>query len=453
MKELKQLQEKRGHLYKQLTDIRDLARKESRSLTSKENETFDSLATQIEELDASIAREVRAIGLESNKVRELSKQEERDLQKVSIGRILRHQAGMGEFAGNRTLDGIELEVINEGAKEAREMLAGGALRGVYIPSFVARRSNPAEKRTMSATGQTSTAGDQGGMTVATSPLGLVDAFFDSQVLTALGVTDLLDLKGNLRLPRLVRGTKPGHKPETGAADGYDPLTAQLSLSPKRLPTWVNVAEQLLVQSDQPILQAINLLLTNELSQEMQFQLLHGGGGSNTPVGVNGTSGISVVFAGGAASNATNADGAAPVWKDMVNLKRAVAALNANTDRSNFLFNEATVGALEFTPRVASTGDAFIIDDRFGRRILGKEPAVSNSVRSDLTKGSGTGLSAGFYGHWPDLIRAMWTGINLEVTRDTTDAKNGEYCLHAAVYYDGGVIRPQSFAVCRDFATA
>lgn len=433
---------------------------ESRSAKIKEAQALDlskpedrqkaaGIHKEIEAIDEQIVLEARQLELAGARAPKLSTHEERDIAKFSLGRALRASAGIN----SERMDGIEAELIQEGAREARE--AGiGSFKGIMLPRiFTRRQDRRREARDMTATGQTSVAGDQGGITIATTPTGLLDDFYNDDILESLGITTYDGLVGNLVLPRFVRGSAATHKSENGALDEVNPTTLSLSLAPRRLGEFVDVSEQLLNQSNANIAQALNNSVIAELRSAMQIALLHGtGSGANQPTGVAATTGITTVYAGGAAAVGTNADGAAPVWADMVNLKKAVAVLNANAAASNYLFNEALIGKLEMTLRAANTDSMYILDDRAGRRILGKSPAVTNAVSSALTKGSGTGLSGGFYGNWNDLVRAIWGGFNLEVVRDSTQATTGMYRIVGAVYYDGGVQRPKSFAYCKDFIT-
>jgi HK97 family phage major capsid protein len=443
MNKIKQLNEQRAKLLKDAAAL-DTSKTEDRSKVAQ-------LHKDIEGLDEQIILEARQLELTGQRAPRLSTQEERDLGKFSLGRALRASAGIN----SERMDGIEAELIQEGAREARE--AGiGSFKGIMLPRiFTRRQDRSAERRDMTATGTTSVTGDQGGITIATTPTGLLDDFYNNDILESLGITTYDGLVGNLVLPRFVRGSAATHKAENGALDEVNPTTLSLSLNPRRLGEYVDVSEQLLNQSNANIAQALNNSVIAELRSAMQIALLHGtGSGANQPTGVAATTGITTTYAGGASVIGTNADGAAPVWADMVNLKKAVAVLNANSAASNYLFNEALIGKLEMTLRAASTDSMFILDDRAGRRILGKSPAVTNAVSSTLTKGSsGATLSGGFYGNWNDLVRAVWGGFNLEVVRDSTLATTGMYRIVGAVYYDGGVQRPKSFAYCKDFITA
>ena len=50
----------------------------------------------------------------------------------------------------------------------------------------------------------------------------------------------------------------------------------------------------------------------------------------------------------------------------------------------------------------------ILVEAAGRRML-----VSNNVPSNLSKGSGSNLSAAIYGRFSDLLIGQWSGIEIE----------------------------------------
>jgi HK97 family phage major capsid protein len=290
MNAIKQLNEQRGQKLKDAQAIIETARGESRSLTPEEHNKVEGLHTEAENLTNTIAAEARQLALAGANVRQLSKSEERDVNSFDFAKIVNHLHRSAK-GGVTTIDGIEAEMVQEGEREARA--AGIQAGGIVLPRMLVRREN----RDMTASGTTSTTGDQGGMTIATEKRGLLDDFFNASVLRGLGSTVLEGLVGNIDLPRLTAGTDPAKKAENASADEVSPTTAMLSLSPKRLPAYIDISERLLAQSSV----AIEAILRNHLSTQMgavrEKSFWHGGG-TNEPTGIAGTSGIGSV-AGGA----------------------------------------------------------------------------------------------------------------------------------------------------------
>ena len=426
---LKSLNEQRGAELNKAHELRTKIESENRAPSGEEISSLRAINDRAEELATAIHEEARSIAAASQQVQELSRSEQRDVSRFDLGIVLR------SLAGNGNLDGVEAEIIAEGRKEARD--AGVAYRGVMLPRFAVRREN----RDMTATGTTSTSLDQGGMTIATEKRGLADDFYNASIMRGLGATVLEGLTGNLDLPRLVAGTAPAKKAENASADEVSPTTAMLQLSPNRLPAFIDMSEQLLNQSSSAIEAVVRASLTSQMLAVQEAAFFHGGG-TNEANGIAGTSGIGSVAGG------TN--GLAPTWAHLVGLETEVDTDNALMGRLAYATNGQIRGKLKTTAKVASTDSIMLLDDRNPNTVNGYPIAFSNAISRTLDKGTSSGVcSAIFFGNFADYIIGYWGGISLELLRDSTNAKTGLYTLVASTYYDGGVLRPKSFAAMLD----
>ncbi len=429
---LKQLQERRGSLVKEARQILDTA--ESRALSPEETNKLKGIEGEIDGLDETIHAEMRQIARESQNVPKFTEGEKRDIAKFDLSTVLNHLHRQARGAHGNALEGIEAEMIQEGDREARQ--AGIQSGGIFLPRMLVRR----EARDMTASGTTSVAGDQGGMTIATQKRGLLDDFFNASILRQAGATVLEGLRDNVDIPRLVAGTDPTKEAENAAADEVSPLTAMLSLTPQRLPAFIDISERLLAQSSVALEAVLRTHLTNQMLAIQERSFFHGNG-TNEAEGIAGTSGIGSVVGG------TN--GAAPDWADIVNLRKAVQIANALRGNVGYITNGDIEAKLAVTPKVASTDSQMILNE-FNGRLAGSNLWVTNAVKSDLTKGSATSTcSAIFFGNFSDYYIGYWGGISLEMVRDKTNAISGLYTLVANAYYDGGVARPKSFAAMLD----
>ena len=428
---LKKLQETRGAKVKELDAIFTAARKENRSLSADEATKYDGIEAEVRGLDANIEREVRHAATFSQNTITLSANEQRDIGRFDLAKTLR------SIVEGTTLDGIEAEIVAEGRAEARS--AGINSAGVCLPRFFVRRDN--EQRAVSATGTTSTTGDQGGMTIATNKAGLVDDFYNASILRQSGATVMEGLIGTLDLPRLTAGSNPAKKTENASADAVSPLTAMLSLSPKRLPAYVDIGEQLLRQSSSAIEAIIRKSITSQMLAIQETAFFHGGG-TNEANGIIGTSGVDVTSVVG------GTNGAAPTFAHIIGLETAVDAQNALLGNLRYFSNGQCRGKLKQTMKNASgTTAEFILGD--AGLVNGYQANFTNAISRTLTKGSSSVASAIFFGNAADYVIGYWGGLTLELIRDSANAKTGQYTLVAAAYYDGGVWRPKSFAVMKD----
>jgi HK97 family phage major capsid protein len=428
---LKTLNEQRGAKLQEAQTIRTKVEAEKRGLTDDERNTLRGINDEVDKINADITEEVRSIGQAASRP-QLNEREQRDVARFDISRALR------SLVSNQPLDGIEGEMHAEGAREARA--AGiGESRGLMLPMFMCSR----EARDMTATGQTSVAGDQGGMTVPTNKAGLLDDFFNGSIMRSLGATVLQGLSGNLDIPRLVAGTNPAHKTENAGADEVSPTTLMLELKPKRLPAFIDLSDQLLMQSSSAIEAIIRRHLTNQMLAIQEAAFFHGAQGGTDANGIASTTGIGSVVGG--------TDGLAPTYTHIVNLEERVDAQNAMQGSLAYATNGQIRQKLKLTPKQASGIEGnFILSDLAPNTVNGYRIEFTNAISRTLTKGNGGATkSAIFFGNFADYVVGYWGGLNLELIRDSTNAKLGLHTLVANTYYDGGVMRPKSFAAMLD----
>ena len=431
MNRIKQLNEKRGAKLKEAGAL-STDKTEDRSKIS-------ALHTEIEDLDSQIMIEARQLELAGQRSPKLSESEERNVVRFDTAKLLRHMHRSAKGSNVQALDGIEAEMVQEGEREARD--AGIASGGVMLPRILIRRAGREniEFRDMTVSGTTSVAGDQGGMTVATDKRGLLDDFFNASVIRQAGATILEGLTGNLDIPRLLAGTAASKKTENAAADKVSPATAMLSLSPKRLPAYIDISELLLKQSSSAIEAILRTHLTNQMLAVQEASFFHGGGTSEAN-GILGTAGIGSVAGG--------ANGAAPTFANIIALETAVDTTNALLGNLRYISNGQVRGKIKQTLRnPAGTDASFILGD--SGLINGYQPLFTNAISRTLTKGTSSFASAIVFGNFADYYVGYWGGVSLEMVRDKTNAIDGLYTLVASSYYDGGVVRPKSFAAMAD----
>ncbi len=439
---LKDIQEKLGAKKQEIRTYLDKAAMDKRSIAA-DDATLKTLEVECDNLSATFQAEARQAARESEAVVPLTKGEQKTVDAFHLGKALR------ATLRGQPLTGAEAEIVAEGFKEARESQLPGADSGLMLPSFFCRRGPPKERRAgnaMSATGTTSVTGDQGGMTIALDKKGLLDDFYAASVLESAGATVLNDLVGKIDIPRLLQATAAAKKTENANADAANPTTSMLSLLPKRLPAYVDIGEQLLIQSSSAIETVVRRNLVAQMISTRETAFFHGTGTSEA-TGIAATAGIGSVAGG------TN--GLAPAWTHIVQLEGKVDYLNAIHGTPQYFINAKTKAQLKQTLRSAGdTASNYIINDNAGGIMNGYEWDYTNAIASNLVKGaSGAVCSALFFGIPDDYWVGYWGGMHLELLRDSTNAIAGQYRLAAACYYDGGVARVQSFSAMLDALTA
>lgn len=429
---LKTLNEQRGAKLKTAQEITQKLDAEKRGFTDEERAEIRGINDEVSKIDGDIEQELRTISHLSKSSPSLSNKEQREINTFDLGKVLRN---LNQGGSGRPLDGIEAEMIQEGEKEART--AGLSVNGIPLPQMLLVGK---ESRAAMVAGTDA----NGGELIETTKRGLLGDFYNSSVLEQAGALVLNGLQGNLDLPRYTKGTDPVKKAENAAAGEAGGTFASLSLTPKRLPAYIDISDQLLLQSSSVLEAFIGGQLRNQLNSVKETAFFHGGGTSE-PTGIAATSGIGSVAGG--------TDGAAPTWAHLVDLWKQVAGDNADIGALSYFMNTATIGKLLQTPKVTSTDSIMVLND-LNAGVLGRPVRASNSVSSTLTKGgSGAVASAIFYGNANDFVVGYWGGVMLEMVRDTTGAKAGQRTLVANTYYDAGVLRPQSFAAMLDALSA
>lgn len=369
----------------------------------------------IRELNAATAAEAAEQALAERTFKEKEKAAGRSF---SITKFLR------ELASGKGLTEIEKEVADMGAEEYRRL--GLSQQGVVLPSAFLRASS----------GQNYTTAADGGNLVETMAPRYMDALKERLIVKQLGATVISDLVGTV--PFVGAGSFTGAWGSEGAVATKEKIAfSKVSLTPHR--NWIAaaVSKDLLRQTS---LDVDNLIMGRILDRHAELidQAAFAGSGSNgQPTGILNTTGIGSVVGG------TN--GAALSWKNVVALETAINAANANRGKMAYATNAKVMGALKTTEKAQGTA-RFLCED--GKNVNGYPIEWSNLVPSNLTKGTGTGLSAVIFGNWQDLVVAQWGGIDI-VVDPYTSALVAEINITLNAWNDVKVVEPKSFAAIVD----
>lgn len=303
-------------------------------------------------------------------------------------------------------------------------------RGIFVPADVL-------KRDLNVT--TTTAG---GHTVQTDLLS--GSFIDllrnaTQVLRR--ALQLLDLNGNVAIPRQTGGATAYWVAESGAPTESQQAFDQVTLSPKTVGAFTDFSRKLMLQSSLDVEGFVRRDLAAVLGLELDRACINGSGSSNQPFGILNTTGIGDVAGG------TN--GAAPTWAHIVNLESALANANADVGSLYYITNTKVRGKLKQTEKAASTTGNFVWEEKLLNEY---QRLVTNQVPSNLTKGTASGVcSAIIFANLADLIVGMWGGLDLMVD-PYTGSTSGTVRVVALQDVDIAVRHPESFAAMKDALT-
>lgn len=347
-----------------------------------------------------------------------------ELHRYDFNKLLRAMTdpGLNDQAG------FELEVSREIGK-----VRGRHAEGVYIPTAVLARA-----LTVSTAG-----GSTGGQLVATDLRAdkFIDLLRPKSFTAALGVTLLENLVGNVAIPRQTGGAAAYWVTEGNAPTESQATFDQVPMTPKTIGAYTDISRKMVLQSSISAQGFVANDLTNTLAQAIDYAVIAGSGSGSEPTGLLNNTDVPVHELG------TN--GEAMTWPDVVAMWSAVAANSADFHALGFLTNPKVRGALMQAEKSAGSGE-FVWDA--GETLAGLPAFTTSLVPDNLTKGTGTNLSAMIFGNWADIIIGQWGAIDLTVDTYTL-ATSGGVRLVALLDLDFAVRHPESFVVCKDIVTS
>lgn len=424
----RELRQRRAELIQQARGILNVAEQAKRDLTAEERQQYDALLGQIDQIGADVARIERLEGVEGS-LRAQGMPDPRigmsdgEVRRYSLLRAIRAAA-----TNDWSQAGLELE-----ASRAVAQRVGKPAQGFYVPYDWAE-ARDLVKGTPSA----------GGYLVSTDVLAqsFIDLLRNRMVVRAAGATVLSGLVGDIAIPKQTGGATAYWVGEGSAPTESQQTIAQVAMTPKTVGGFTDISRKLLLQSSIDVEAFVRQDLATVLALAIDYAALHGSGASNQPTGVASTSGIGLVVGGD--------NGAAPTWAHIVDLETEVAIDNADVGRLAYITNAKVRGKLKKTPVESGTG--IFVWDKGNTPLNGYPAYVSNQVRRDLTKGTGTALSAIFFGNWGDLVLGMWGVLDLLVD-PYTGGTSGTVRVVALQDVDVAVRHEESFSAMLDAITS
>lgn len=333
---------------------------------------------------------------------------EKEIKRYSFAKALRALANPND---RRAQDeaAFEFEISQEAQKRS-----GIIAQGVLVPFDVFARDL--------------TVAGTNGVTVSTGMGGLIDLLKNKSAVMQLAEI-LPGLVGNVSFPKKINSMTVSKLTEGQSTTNSDIGLDELVMSPSRFGGSGVYSKQLLHQSSIAIENMIRNDLLGEIGlkidMEAVLKIL-----AETGVGL-----VSIGDNGGAIANS-----------HIVDMETEISVDNADVGRLAYLMNARTRGFLKKTP-VTSGNPKMILD---GMELNGYGYQVSNQLPANLTKGTGTNLSALIFGNFQDLLVGLWGGIDLTVDPYSL-SKEGKISIVADQFADVGVRRAESFAVLKDAA--
>jgi len=435
MKTSKQLREERASKYEALENLSNTAKAEKRNFTEDEVTQFETLETEIRDLDKNLkaveaqekAQAITAARAAGGAVRDFSEKDEKNLEKYSLRKAL-----LSLTDRNSRLDGVELEMHQEAEKEMRQFGKSSSGSSIAVPSYMMGRL---AKRDIS------TSVGNGGYTIEDGVESYVEALRERSLLLSNGAQFLGGMVGNFDVPRENAVYTPGFKTENAAADESNPTYARAAFTPKRLTGFMDVSKQLLVQSAVAIESYLRNQILSGHAEALDRVGFAGASGSDEPVGILNDASVGVVAIG--------TDGGAITRALILQMIQALEEAKGMTDAAKFIGSPILKKLMKAIALDSGSGEFLWGKDNTIEGVMGE---VTTHVPKNLTKGTGTDLTALILGDYSNTMFAQWGGT--EITVDPyTQAINGLIRFVPCQYVDFHVIQPGRFQVIKDITTS
>jgi len=410
-------------------------KKEKRDLNDEETTKYEKLLEEIRDLDGIIEATEE---LEQEKQRQAARkiaesQKEKEVKEVRSYSFLK---AVRQWASKGQLDGIESEMDKEARIQGKNEGISYRDNALAVPFMVL--SGKREKRDMTA----GTVGE-GGYAVATELKDFIEYLWDRSVLRKVGADFMSGLVGNIAFPKELTVPTATWEGETDAGAESSPTLTQVTMSPKRVGTYVDLSNLLLIQTSPSIEARIRRRLMTAMNNGIEYAALHGDGTGGSPTGVAATADIGSVAIG------TN--GGFATLNHMIELETEVAQDNADVNGMAYVTNAKVRGRLKQTK--VDEGSGLFVWPVNATEINGYPVGISNLVSSSLTKGTASGIcSAILFGNWGDLAIGQWGGM--EILPDPYSLSTQAMLrLVVNIFADVAVMHAESFAAILDAKTS
>ena len=379
----------------------------------------DETAALTRELGDAQIEEAARKALANQRV--LSPKEKEEVRQFSISKFLRE-------AQHDNLTGVEAEMAKEGEAEFKRSGINPAANSVYIPSF-ALRSYDDTNATESGYGDA----------FKEEKFFSYEGKLRGEMLAArLGVNFIDNLAGNLNI--VTGGADAAWVAEDVAATKAKPAYAKMTLSPKRLQVLQGVTYDLIHQNSKSVDALIMADMVKAHAAALDAAIFAGSGSSGQPTGVLGRAGNTVSI---------DSTGGPITYAKLVEMEQMVGEDNGLLDETlAYVSNAKVMGKLKTIPQVQGY-PWYLLNEG---KVNGYPFFMSNALPSNLTKSTGSNLSAAIFGPFSQVICGTWGG-GLQFIIDPYTAKaSGVLEVTAIAYHDVAVRHADAFAKIVDIAT-
>lgn len=317
--------------------------------------------------------------------------------------------------------------------------------GFYLP--VRDLTIPLSQRATYAVGASAT----GGATVETmlDSDNLIMFLRNRMMFMRMGARMLSGLEGNVDIPRQ-SGVSNVYWIDTegGNVTQAESTFDLVQIRPKTVGVKSKFTRSMLLQSSIDIEAFVRQDLSESMALGIDQACIAGTGANGQPTGILNQAGVPAVALG--------ANGAAPTWASIVQMETELAQDNADVGSLGYMTNAKVRGKLKTTVKNPSGTDSDWIwengaDPTIGM-LNGYRAGVTNQVPSNLTKGSGTNLSALIFGNFADVLIGEWGVLEILPNPYGSGYDSGGIEIRALQTVDVQIRHAESFSKIIDAIT-
>jgi len=398
MRNSKTIREEIGEVKTSLDALENLVSEENRDFSEDEKVSFDTnmerltkLVDELPKVEKEEEIRMKAANLGGSPVVAETKEEKEIVREFSFGKAVR-----AAFGGK--LDGVELEMAQEGQKEMTAI--GRSANGVVIPSMILNRAVITESNTSGIETQS-----------------FVDAVYSNTILDDLGVTRVTSTTDQ-RIPILGAVTTQWEGETDAAADGGSAMSKK-DLAPKRLASFVDFSKQAAMQSNESLESALRNSIAQAVGSKVEYALF-----------TNDSSNGSYNYLGQGKTPVTNAN----ITNLMMALVEEVQSNNHNRGNLGFAISNDLFSDV-YTAAQVSGVNPLIINEA----IMGVKAMFSNQIADIASK------PVVYYGDFSKIQIAQFGGVEILVD-PYTQAVSGTNRLILNSYWDAALIQSDAISV-------
>lgn len=411
---LKQLLDQRTKNKDEIAGIQKKAKEEKRDLTEDEETRCDELLDQCDTYTEEIEKRKKK-GKREERLQQLEHRtnetptdpprgpeprtsdpndpvENPDSARFSVLRAIRLRAA------GKPLDGYEAEYNQE-----VERRTGREAQGFFLPTSLSVRARgqmhagPANYEQRDLT-MTTGAGALQTHTTTT----MIELLRNRMFVFRLGAQVLTDMVGDFDIPKQTAGGTAYWVTEGNPPTESNQTIGQVAFSPSTVGAFTDYTRKFTKQTSVDAENFVRGDLMRVLALELDRVGLNGSGSGAEPEGILQNSSVPTVAIG--------TDGGAPTWATVVDMETEVSQDNADMGTLAYLTTAQAKGKLKQVAKDAGSGQ-FLWQ---GGEMNGYPAFATQQLPANLTKGSGSNLSAAIFGDFAALIYSLWGAVDVLV---------------------------------------